>query len=158
MTRDQDWAMLRREATELGQQIRDLGTSYGTEKKRKLLCSRLLKLLGSSYILPRELTEALAIALDIDPESMPGRLGYGLRESTKFKAAIMAEKRYLAKYGRPASAYAIAREVSKLARRNGLRGVSHNTIDTWRDDPEYRELTLMPLTSLLDFVTTAQLN
>jgi hypothetical protein len=62
MARNQDWASLRREATELGHQIRDLGTSYGTEKQRKLLCSRLLKLLGRAYPLPHELTEALAIA------------------------------------------------------------------------------------------------
>lgn len=148
MARNQVWATLRREATELGQEIRDLGTSYGTEKQRKLLRSRLLKLLSSSYTLPRELTEALAIALDIDPNSMPGKLGYGLRERDKFIAAIMVEKRYRAKYGRPASAYRIAREVTKLAKRNGRPPLHHRTVKEWQGNPQYQELASMPLTRL----------
>jgi hypothetical protein len=158
MARNQDWASLRREATELGHQIRDLGTSYGTEKQRKLLCSRLLKLLGRAYPLPHELTEALAIALHIDPNSMPGKLGYGLRERDKFIAAIMAEKRYLAKYGRPASAYRIAQEVSKLTRQKGLSEMHHETVKEYRKDPRYKELASTPLSPLFDSVTTAELN
>jgi hypothetical protein len=87
---------------------------------------------------PPELEEALAIALDLDLPVKPGRLGYGRKQPDKFKSAIMADKRYLKKHGQRASAYAIAKEVSELARRKGQTGLSHNTVNVWRNDPEYQ--------------------
>ena len=139
-------AALREAASKLAQEFRELDQSYGHEEQRRQLCHRLLKLVvgACGYTLPRELVEALEIEMKLDRARKPGKLGYRRKERDKFISAIMAEQRYLKKHGHPASAYAIAKEVSALAHRNGLRGLSHNTVNVWRKDDQYQMFAFPP--------------